>query len=152
MDITTTTLIGAIVVIAIGGLVAGYGEIISHKINMLIYSISRKIERNKHKKTPNQTLTKKEAIDLLIQGKSREWNSFRDRNPNWKPDLQQEDLKAINFVPRNKPAFDRGCTKKCVNGSNWTAVFKANGKLVEDQGPVRDGHLPFLNNITISQK
>ena len=26
----------------------------------------------------------------------------------------------------------RVCTKKCVNGSNWAAVFKSNGKLVED--------------------
>jgi hypothetical protein len=24
------------------------------------------------------------------------------------------------------------CTEKCVNGSNWAPVFKANGKLVED--------------------
>ena len=31
-----------------------------------------------------------------------------------------------------KVRVERVCTEKCVNGSNWAPVFKANGKLVED--------------------
>ena len=36
----------------------------------------------------------------------------------------------IGFVSAFWPG--RVCTEKCVNGSNWAPVFKANGKLVED--------------------
>jgi DNA helicase II / ATP-dependent DNA helicase PcrA len=37
------------------------------------------------------------------------------------------------FSPNNKGELpNRVCTEKCVNGSNWAPVFKANGKLVED--------------------
>ena len=51
-------------------------------------------------------MNKKEALDLLKRGQSRIWNKYRKDNPNWKPDLEGEDLSQINFVPKDKQVFD----------------------------------------------
>jgi TIR domain len=51
-------------------------------------------------------MTKEEALDLLKQGDAELWNQYRKEHPNWKPDLEKQNLSKTNFAPFGKPAFD----------------------------------------------
>jgi radical SAM enzyme (TIGR01210 family) len=52
------------------------------------------------------TMNKELALQLLRSGKSAEWNAFRRKNPQWTPDLTNEDLSRIDFVPDGKQPFN----------------------------------------------
>src|SRR4051794_14718215 len=50
-------------------------------------------------------MTRDQMVYLLRSGKYREWNDYRARNPEWKPDLSFLDLSSIDFVEPNMRRF-----------------------------------------------
>jgi len=43
-------------------------------------------------------MTREEAMALLNKGRFREWNSYRESHPGWKPDLSGADLSKVKLV------------------------------------------------------
>ena len=42
-------------------------------------------------------MNKEEALNLVFNGRHREWNSYRHHNPIWKPDLSDIDLSKVDL-------------------------------------------------------
>jgi len=59
-------------------------------------------------------MTKDEALKLLKEGRSSEWNAYRKSHPVWITDFQGEDLSDVNFIPsNNRPVFDLSKANLC---------------------------------------
>jgi radical SAM enzyme (TIGR01210 family) len=58
-------------------------------------------------------LTKGDAIKILRDGRSADWNDLRRDHPDWRPDLSNSDLSAIDLVPDGKQAFDLSGANLC---------------------------------------
>lgn len=58
-------------------------------------------------------VTKKEALALMLAGRSREWNMYRETHPDWIPDLSGAYLASVSFVPIGKPPFDLSKANLC---------------------------------------
>ena len=59
-------------------------------------------------------MKKEEALYLLLNKKSSEWNSYRERNRDWMPDLSNEDLSEVDFAPwSSRPAFNLSNANLC---------------------------------------
>lgn len=58
-------------------------------------------------------MTKDEAMRLLREGRSQEWNVYRNQNRSWVPDLRGEDLEDIDLVPKRQEPFDLSRANLC---------------------------------------
>jgi len=67
-------------------------------------------------------MEKEEAILIIIENKSNEWNNYRKLNPGWEPDLSKSDLSKADLVPSGKPPFNLSkanlCGTKLPNEAN----------------------------------
>ncbi len=58
-------------------------------------------------------MTKDEAMILLRRGRHREWNDYRKKNPDWKPDFSNTDLSDIKLVIGYETQFDLTSANLC---------------------------------------
>jgi len=57
-------------------------------------------------------MRKEEAIELIKNQRSAEWNAYRKMHPDWIPDLSNIDLTGVYLVP-NRIGFDLSKANLC---------------------------------------
>lgn len=58
-------------------------------------------------------MNKEEAKELLLNGRSKEWNGYRKKHKEWVPDLSGLDLSSVNFIPKGSESFDLSRANLC---------------------------------------
>ncbi len=68
-------------------------------------------------------MKKEEAIRLIQNGRSAEWNAYRKSHPDWVPDLSDVDFSYINFYPNMIP-FDLSRANLCgtIFPNSWSEL------------------------------
>ncbi len=71
-------------------------------------------------------------MTLLKSGRSSEWNNYRERNPEWIPDLSGIDLSHINLIPSSKEPFNLSNANLCGSKlANTLWYISEQGRVVD---------------------
>ena len=82
-------------------------------------------------------MRKEEAIYLIQNGRSSEWNGYRKKHPDWVPDLSNTDFSNCDFYPNNIP-FDLSGANLCGTRFPASMSYLTNG---------RDTHVVLSDSI-----
>ncbi len=73
-------------------------------------------------------MEKKEAVKLIKNRRSAEWNAYRKKHPDWLPDLSNTDFSMVDFLPNDIP-FDLSKANLCGTKFNNSSGTLADGTI-----------------------